>query len=142
MSQTPSTCIPVEVFLFTVLTVFRSEGLVSKRKTSRDSLDHLTRTLNDLDELGEIMGEMLKMQDSVEVDCEESLASMSLQLETLDHLHQRYVLYQTAFNKLLLEIARRRHYKDSVEQFVKTMQDQLRSMVEGECSNTRTRSVS
>ena len=109
MSQTPSTCIPFEVFLFTVLTVFRSEVLVSKRKTSRDSLDHLTRTLNDLDELGEIMGEMLKLQDSVEVDCEESLASMSLQLETLDHLHQRYVLYQTAFNKLLLEIARRRH---------------------------------
>ena len=71
-----------------------------------------------------------------QVDCEESLASMSLQLETLDHLHQRYVLYQTAFNKLLLEIARRRHYKTSVEQFVKSMQDQLRSMVEGRCQTS------
>ncbi|KAH6909015.1 autophagy protein Apg17-domain-containing protein [Coprinopsis sp. MPI-PUGE-AT-0042] len=108
------------------------EGLVGKRKMSRESLDHLTRVLNDLDELGDIMGEMLNMQDSVEVECEESLTAMSIQLETLDHLHQRYVLYQTAFNKLLLEIARRRHYKTSVEQFVKTMQDQLRSMVEEE----------
>ncbi|KAG2017866.1 hypothetical protein CC2G_007333 [Coprinopsis cinerea AmutBmut pab1-1] len=107
------------------------ETLTASRKSLQQDLEHLSRVLNDLDELGDIMAEMLLNQDAVEVECDESLASLNIHLETLDHLHQRYVLYQTAFNKLLLEIARRRHYKTSVEQFVQSMQDQLNSMVEG-----------
>lgn len=55
-----------------LLTMRCSEGLVNKRKASRESLDHLTRVLNDLDELGDIMGEMLNMQGSVEVGLDTS----------------------------------------------------------------------
>lgn len=37
-----------------------------------------------------------------------------------------------AFNKLMLEIARRRQYRESAEDFVRKMMQQLDSMTEGE----------
>jgi autophagy-related protein 17 len=64
------------------------------------------------------------------------LTSLQQQLETLDHLHERYVLYQTAFNKLVLEIARRRHYRESTESIVKGMISQLQAMTEGTALNS------
>lgn len=41
--------------------------LKSTRVDYQGDLEHLTTTLDDLDELGEIMTEMLQTQDSVEV---------------------------------------------------------------------------
>ncbi|TFK27121.1 hypothetical protein FA15DRAFT_666617 [Coprinopsis marcescibilis] len=108
------------------------ESLAIFRRSSQQDLELLSGVLNDLDELGEIMGEMLNTQDSVETQFEEALVSLSSQLETVDHLHRRYVLYQTAFNSLLLEISRRDLYKSSVEKYVQTMQRQLQEMVEEE----------
>ncbi|KAF6757238.1 autophagy protein Apg17-domain-containing protein [Ephemerocybe angulata] len=106
--------------------------LVNSRKSSQQDLDHLLHVLNDLEELGDIMSEMLLTQDSVEIKCEEALTSLQQRLETLDHLHERYVLYQTAFNKLMLEMARRRHYKDATENIVNGMISQLEAMSEEE----------
>jgi len=99
--------------------------------SSQEDLDHLLHVLNDLEELGDIMSEMLLTQDNVEIKCEESLTSLQQHLETLDHLHERYVLYQTAFNKLVLEIARRRQYREAAENIVKGMMAQLEATSEG-----------
>ncbi len=112
-------------------------------------LVRLNSVLDDLEELGDIMGEMLHNQDEVEVrssvirdvpvtkhisqsKCEEGLNSLHEQILTIRDLHERYVSYRTAFNKLIVEIARRRYYKEATENIVKGMIDQLMAMTEGE----------
>lgn len=51
---------------------------------------------------------------------------------TIRDLHEQYISYQTAFNKLTVEISRRQHYKDAAENIVKGMMSQLTAMTEGE----------
>lgn len=67
----------------------------------------------------------------LQVECEEQLASLQQHLHTVEHLHQRFVSYQTAFNKLMLEIARRRQYREAAENIVRGMMSQLAAMTEG-----------
>ena len=62
---------------------------------------------------------------------EEDLTVLHHHLTTLEHLHERYVAYRMAYNKLLLEIARRRQYKEAAENIVQGMMRQLESMSEG-----------
>jgi len=113
-------------------------------------LVRLIGVLDDLEELGDIMGEMLNDQEEVEVrlffllsicsscrifsqlKCEEGLNSLHEQILTIRDLHERYISYQTAFNKLIVEITRRQYYKEAAENIVKGMMDQLRAMSEGE----------
>ncbi|KAJ7037464.1 hypothetical protein C8F04DRAFT_1257028 [Mycena alexandri] len=51
---------------------------------------------------------------------------------TVEHLHERFVSYQTAFNKLMLEIARQRQYREAAENIVRGMVAQLAVMTEEE----------
>ncbi|KAF8207617.1 autophagy-related protein 17 [Mycena galopus ATCC 62051] len=102
----------------------------NSQEDSKKNLAHLHTILDDLDELGEIMTEMLQMQDTVEIECEEQLASLQQHLLTVEHLHQRYVSYRTAFNKLMLEIARRRQYREAAENIVRGMMSQLAAMTD------------
>jgi len=113
-------------------------------------LVRLVGVLDDLEELGDIMGEMLNDQEEVEVrlffllskrsscrifsqlKCEEGLNSLHEQILTIRDLRGRYISYQTAFNKLIVEITRRHYYKEAAENIVKGMMDQLRAMSEGE----------
>lgn len=113
-------------------------------------LVRLIGVLDDLEKLGDIMGEMLNDQEEVEVrlffllskrsscrifsqlKCEEGLNSLHEQILTIRDLRGRYISYQTAFNKLIVEITRRQYYKEAAENIVKGMMDQLRAMSEGE----------
>ncbi|KAJ7034962.1 autophagy-related protein 17 [Mycena alexandri] len=106
--------------------------LTNSQEDARKNLAHLHTILDDLDELGEIMTEMLQTQDVVERECEEQLASLQRHLLTVEHLHERFVSYQTAFNKLMLEIARRRQYREAAENIVRGMVAQLAAMTEEE----------
>lgn len=47
--------------------ILRSERLLAAQDTSQKELDHLNTVLDDLDQLGDIMGEILQNQESVEV---------------------------------------------------------------------------
>lgn len=69
---------------------------------------------------------------SSQLKCEEGLNSLHEQILTIRDLHERYISYQTAFNKLIVEITRRQYYKEAAENIVKGMMDQLRAMSEGE----------
>ncbi|KAJ7178587.1 autophagy-related protein 17 [Mycena crocata] len=109
-----------------------NELLANSQEESKGNLAHLHTILNDLDELGEIMTEMLQTQDVVETDCEEQLASLQQHLLTVEHLHERFLSYRTAFNKLMLEIARRRQYREAAENIVRGMMAQLAAMTEEE----------
>ena len=62
---------------------------------------------------------------------EEDLTVLHHHLTTLEHLHEQYIAYRMAFTKLLLEIARRRQYKEAAENIVQGMMRQLESMSEG-----------
>ncbi|KAF5381981.1 hypothetical protein D9615_004304 [Tricholomella constricta] len=108
------------------------EKLQATRKMSDIHLSLLIHTLDDLDELGNIMVEMLQTQEEVEVKCEEELNGLHNHLLTIEHLHNRFVSYQTAFNKLILELARRRQYREAAENIARGMASQLESMTEEE----------
>ena len=59
------------------------------------------------------------------------LEGLQQHLLTLEDLHNRYESYQTAFNKLLIEIARRRQYREAAEIVVRRMSQQLDAMTDG-----------
>ncbi|KAJ7581262.1 autophagy-related protein 17 [Mycena floridula] len=108
------------------------ESLSATKRSGEQQLEQLATALDDLDELGEIMTEMLQTQESVESDCDERLTALEEHLLTVEHLHQRFVYYQAAFNKLILEIARRQLYRESAENIVRGMTAQLNAMAEEE----------
>ncbi|KAF5359683.1 hypothetical protein D9756_003340 [Leucocoprinus leucothites] len=108
------------------------EFLLATQESLASDLVQLSGVLDDLEELGDIMGEMLQNQEEVQVKCEEDLNSLHEQILTIRDLHERYVSYQTAFNKLIVEIARRQHYKEAAENIVKGMIAQLTAMTEEE----------
>jgi len=80
------------------------------------------------------MADMLTRQQAVESGCEENLTLLHQHLLTLEDLQQRFLAYQTAFNKLIIEIARRRQYREAAENIVKGMMSQLEAMTEGEAT--------
>lgn len=57
---------PLSILSFPSL-ILRSEHLLAAQDTSRKELDHLNTVLDDLDQLGDIMGEILQNQESLEV---------------------------------------------------------------------------
>ncbi|KAJ7104240.1 autophagy-related protein 17 [Mycena belliarum] len=128
--ELPSIINELDDCLFSINTT--SELLINSQEEAKKSLVHLRTILDDLDELGEIMTEMLQTQDAVEASCDEQLASLQQHLLTVEHLHERYVSYRTAYNKLLLEIARRRQYREAAENFVRGMMTSLAAMTEEE----------
>ncbi|KAF8623669.1 hypothetical protein AX17_007367 [Amanita inopinata Kibby_2008] len=107
-------------------------NLQSILENLKKNMEDLSRVLDDLDELGEIISEMLHTQETVEAKCEEDLNGLHQHLVTLEQLHDRYVSYQTAYNKLLLEMARRRQYREALDHIVRGMAKQLEDMTSEE----------
>ncbi|KAK7050959.1 Autophagy-related protein 17 [Paramarasmius palmivorus] len=118
------------------------DSLLSIKDADKEHLQQLSSTLNDLDELGDIMGEMLDDQEHVETECEDLLVRLQEHLSTIDHLHDRYVAYRIAFQKLVIEIARRRNYKEAAENIVRGMMSQLDAMTEVSQKNVKFGSIS
>ncbi|KIK12969.1 hypothetical protein PISMIDRAFT_18328 [Pisolithus microcarpus 441] len=102
------------------------EKLLTAKVAASEKLDASSSILNDLDELGEIMSDMLEKQEEIEGDCEDVLEGLQQRLQVVEELHHRYVLYQSSFNKLLVEIARRRQYREAAEKIVDGMERQVR----------------
>lgn len=63
--------------------------------------------------------------------CVEQLSILQDHLANLGQLHKQYEQYQTSFHKLLLEIARRRHYQEGMSKIVDEMVTQLRELTHG-----------
>lgn len=109
-----------------------SEQLLADKDVAQKHLNAQQNTLDDLHELGEIMTEMLTRQQIVDNDCEAHLTLLQQHLHALEELQQRFLAYQTAFNKLIIEIARRRQYREAAENIVRGMVTQLEAMTEGD----------
>lgn len=52
-------------------------------------------------------------------------------LGSVEELCHRFTAYQTSFDQLLLEIARRRRYKEAAEKIIEGMMSQLSALTEG-----------
>ncbi|KAK0216090.1 autophagy-related protein 17 [Armillaria fumosa] len=128
--ELPAIMADLEHYIASVKTVHGT--FVSFKSSSQVQLDSLHDILDDLDELGDIMTEMLETQDSIETECEEKLSELHQQLFTIENLHERFVLYRTAFGKLILEIERRRVYSEAAENIVRGMNAQLEAMTDEE----------
>jgi autophagy-related protein 17 len=53
-------------------------------------------------------------------------------LYTFENLQARFVAYQLAYNKLLLEMGRRRQYAEAAARIVRGMVNQLDAMADGQ----------
>lgn len=62
------------------------------------------------------------------------LASIQQHLTTLEHLYITYISYETSYNSLLLELERRRRYRDATEDLVYGMVRQLDALRDGASS--------
>ncbi|TFY70472.1 hypothetical protein EVG20_g2531 [Dentipellis fragilis] len=83
------------------------DELLGAKRVSQEKLQVLHTTMDDLEELGDIMGEMLEQQQNVEHTSIDHLTNLHQQLLTIEDLEHRYTAYQASFHKLLIEIARR-----------------------------------
>ncbi|KAI0649281.1 autophagy protein Apg17-domain-containing protein [Trametes meyenii] len=109
-----------------------SDELLAAKMVAQDHIDTHRRILTDLDELGEIMTDMLERQHHVETESLDHISHLHLELSPLEELHHKYTSYQYAYNKLVLELARRRQYREAVQRFVANTMAELDTMVEEE----------
>ncbi|THH31718.1 hypothetical protein EUX98_g2488 [Antrodiella citrinella] len=92
-------------------------------KTQRDTLD-------DLDVLGEVMQDMLSHQEHIEASHVDAYRRcICTYPATLD---ADYTAYEYSYSKLLLELERRRQYKEGVEQMLKSILSSLETMTDEE----------
>ncbi|KAI9461690.1 autophagy protein Apg17-domain-containing protein [Lactarius psammicola] len=113
--------------------VERSHGeLLSAKLSSQQYLQNHRSTLEDLEELGGIMDDMLRRQDEIEADCGNRLVGLDQNLVVIEDLIRQFNAYQISYSKLLVEIARRRQYKEAAEDIVHGMMARLEAMSEEE----------
>lgn len=133
---------------------FCSEKFELAKTAAQEQVDASRSTLDDLDELADIMSDMLQKQQEVEVrfsfvsgscmvsikfsvwsvgqaDCDDLLEGLQQRLLVVEDLHHRFVQYQSSFHKLLIEIARRRQYREAAEKIVEGMMSQLDALFSG-----------
>ena len=96
------------------------------------------------------MDNMLRRQDEIEVcrhdspigshsnshaphkvDCDSRLSALHQNLVAIEDLIRQFNAYRLSYGKLLIEIARRRQYKEAAENIVRSMVTQLEAMSDG-----------
>ncbi|KAH9902806.1 autophagy protein Apg17-domain-containing protein [Cubamyces lactineus] len=107
-------------------------NLLETKTAAQEWVEIHRRILTDLDELGIIMTDMLEQQHAVEIESLDHLEHLHLQLRPLEELHHQYTSYQYAYNKLVLELARRRQYREAAQRVVANTMAELDAMVEEE----------
>ncbi|KAH8100023.1 autophagy protein Apg17-domain-containing protein [Cristinia sonorae] len=108
------------------------EHLLTSKHHALQLLKAQRDTLTDLDVLADVMQDMLSHQQDVETQSMEHIADMHTSLGTIEDLHSRFTSYEYSYCKLLLELGRRRQYKEAAEKVVEGMLAQLEAMVEEE----------
>lgn len=108
------------------------EQLVSAQHVAEEQLRSHKTVLDDLDELGNIMAEMLERQQVAESEFAEQLAILHSDLGVIEELHARYAAYQYSYCKLVVELARRREYAEAASKIVQSMTSQLEALTDEE----------
>ncbi|KDQ17770.1 hypothetical protein BOTBODRAFT_29923 [Botryobasidium botryosum FD-172 SS1] len=109
-----------------------NDRLVTARQTAQDNLDKLYDVMSLLEELGDMAVMMVEDQRQVESDAISILTTLREHLVRLEELEGTYTGYQRAYNKLILEMDRRRAYRDTVDALVQSMAMQLQNLRDDE----------
>jgi len=78
------------------------------------------------------MEDMLRRQDEIEAVCQNRLIGLDQNLVVIEDLIRQFNAYQLSYSELLVEIARRRRYKEAAENIVSGMVARLEAMSEEE----------
>ncbi|EKM58196.1 uncharacterized protein PHACADRAFT_116910 [Phanerochaete carnosa HHB-10118-sp] len=108
------------------------EQLLSAKRIAEEQLGSHRAALDDLDDLGDIMAEMLERQQAAENEFVDHLALLHTNLGVIDDLHARYTMYQYSYCKLVVELARRREYAEAAAKIVQSMTLQLEALTDEE----------
>ncbi|OSD06340.1 hypothetical protein PYCCODRAFT_1431344 [Trametes coccinea BRFM310] len=108
------------------------DELLAAKAAAQTHLETHRRILQDLDTLGEVMTDILDHQHHVEIESLKHLSDLHMQLSPLEELHHKYTSYQYAYNNLVLELARRRQYREAAQRVISNMIAELDTMVEEE----------
>ncbi|KIY68904.1 hypothetical protein CYLTODRAFT_394741 [Cylindrobasidium torrendii FP15055 ss-10] len=108
------------------------EAFLSKRASGEAGVERLESVLDDLDELGGIMEDMLEAQESTQNEATPILVSLHTHVRTLGALHGSFIDFQLSFGKLLDEVERRRRYAQDAANLIRSMNKDLENMVEEE----------
>ncbi|KAI0783551.1 autophagy protein Apg17-domain-containing protein [Abortiporus biennis] len=108
------------------------EQLCASKRQYEEHLSVHRKIVDDLDELGDIISEMLERQQNVENETSEHLTMLYVNLSAIEDLYERFKMFQYSYSKLLIEMARRRQYKEAAQKIVEGMMNQLEAMTEEE----------
>jgi len=97
-------------------------------------LDLHRSAISSLEELGQSMGNMLEHRRNVEVEVGTLHRTLTDHLTSIFELQSTYTHYRTAYGKLVLEMDRRRQYRESADAIVRGMTAQLQALREEETS--------
>jgi len=98
------------------------------------SLAIRSRVLDSLDFLGDKMESMLQEQSDIELETQTTYQTLNDYLESLMTLRSTYETYQLSYNALVLEMDRRKRYRDFIEATVQEMKQRLEKLREDEIS--------
>ncbi|KIJ52419.1 hypothetical protein M422DRAFT_222936 [Sphaerobolus stellatus SS14] len=108
------------------------EEIVQAKQAHQASLSTLGQILDYLDDLGDKMEIMLQQQSDIELETQATYEALNDYLESLISLRGTFEAYQLSYNSLLLEMDRRRRYRDSIEALAEEMRQKLHQLREEE----------
>lgn len=79
--------------------------------------------------------------DYQQSEFEQHLASLQQHLTSIEHLYITYAAYEHSFNALVVELERRRRYRDAAEEIVRGMSRQLEAMRQGSFADFKRRNL-
>ncbi|KAF8517689.1 autophagy-related protein 17 [Hysterangium stoloniferum] len=134
-AELPAIIADLEESITSIEAIF--DEILSTKNDLQSSLATRSRVLDSLDFLGDRMESMLQEQSDIEASIlfrSTTYQTLNDYLESLLTLRSTYESYQLSYNALVLEMDRRRLYRDSMEGIVQEMKQKLEKLREDEIS--------
>lgn len=112
-----------------------SQRLQQAREECDALLGRQKSALSMLEELGIEMTDLVEQQQLVEVEATTIHSTLQGHLLSLSELYDTFLKYRAAYGHLVLEMDRRRMYRDAVETIINGMNEQLHAMRQEEISH-------
>jgi len=112
-----------------------NQKLNQAREECTAQLNRLRAALYTLESLGIEMTDLVDQQQSVEIEATTIHSTLQSHLISLSGLSDTYINYRAAYGHLVLEMDRRRKYREAIEATIQGMNEQLQAMRQQEISH-------
>ncbi|KAF8588224.1 hypothetical protein K439DRAFT_669529 [Ramaria rubella] len=129
-AELPSVIAELEESIASIESVYQE--IIDTKISYQSLLATQSRILDSLDSLGDKMESMLQEQTGIEMETQATYEVLNDYLESLLTLRTTYETYQVSYNALVLEMDRRKRYRDSMETVVQEMREKLGRLREDE----------